>query len=335
MFEKLKERYRTSGIIRRAIDTYPGGICFTAADGRPILANKKINEICYALTGHTVTNGEGMWEELQQKKLRPETAPCEELQEDCRTVLCRLADDTVWQFRRLPFSADGQEIIQYEASEITELYEYRARLAQENAQAALLHERQRELMKNIVQNNLDKELLAAKVRIHDDFGQLLLVTENMLADTDHTQDAQSEQELLASWRNVIEDMENAAETSAKRNADPRDELVKVAEMTGCKVNFSGTQPHERRALLLMYAAVREALTNAVRHGGADGLTVEMSETPDSYRIRITNNGTAPAGPVREGVGLGSLRRRLEQEGAALTYTYADGFAVLLQIPKEG
>ena len=59
MFEKLKERYRTSGIIRRAIDTYPGGICFTAADGRPILANKKINEICYALTGHTVTNGEG------------------------------------------------------------------------------------------------------------------------------------------------------------------------------------------------------------------------------------------------------------------------------------
>jgi len=335
LFKKLKDRYRTSGIIRRAIDTYPGGICFAAGDGRPILANKKINEICYALTGHTVTNGEGMWEELQQKKLRPETAPCEEQPEDSRTVLCRLTDGSVWQFRRLPFPADGREIIQYEASEITELYEYRARLARNNAQAALLHERQRELMKNIVQNNLDRELLSAKVRIHDDFGQLLLVTENMLADKDHAQDIQNEQELLASWKNVIDDMENAAEASSKRTADPRDELVKVAEMTGCKVVFSGTQPQERRALLLMYAAVREALTNAVRHGGADTLTVEMSETSDSSRIRITNNGTAPAGSVREGVGLGSLRKRLEQEGAELSYTYGDGFAVQLQIPKEG
>ena len=67
MLQKLIERYRTSKMIRNAIDTYPDGICFAAADGRPIMANKKINDVCYALTGHTITNATAMWQTLKRK----------------------------------------------------------------------------------------------------------------------------------------------------------------------------------------------------------------------------------------------------------------------------
>ena len=40
--------------------------------------------------------------------------------------------------------------------------------------------------------------------------------------------------------------------------------MQVAELIGCKVVFLGEQPKSRKALQLLYAAIREALTNAVR-----------------------------------------------------------------------
>ena len=39
-------------MIKKAIDSYPGGICFSALDGRVILANEKMNKLMLELTGH-------------------------------------------------------------------------------------------------------------------------------------------------------------------------------------------------------------------------------------------------------------------------------------------
>ena len=37
-------------MIKKAIDSYPGGICFSALDGRVILANEKMNKLMLELT---------------------------------------------------------------------------------------------------------------------------------------------------------------------------------------------------------------------------------------------------------------------------------------------
>ena len=172
MFRRLRERYRMSRAIRSAIDSYPDGICFAAADGRPILANKTINSVCYELTGHTVTNADSMWQDLESRALPREA---EEPTQDI--LLCRLRDGAIWQFQRKNLIIDRAKITQFEASDITELYHYRNRLRENNICVSELHDRQRELLKNIVQNNMDKELLRAKMRIHDNFGRLLIMTE--------------------------------------------------------------------------------------------------------------------------------------------------------------
>ena len=51
-------------MIKKAIDSYPGGICFSALDGRVILANEKMNKLMLELTGHTILNAKVTWEEL-------------------------------------------------------------------------------------------------------------------------------------------------------------------------------------------------------------------------------------------------------------------------------
>lgn len=337
MLDVIRKRLTLTRAIREAIDTYPDGICFASVDGRPILANKKINDLCFRLTGHTITNAERAWRELRAMKLIDTS---EGLQTGFSTVnpnraqerfLCRLADGTVWQFQRQNLTVRRVPVIQYEAADITELYQYRNRLRENIAQAEKLHERQRDLLRNIVQNNLDKEILEAKIRIHDDFGHLLLMSRSAL-----NEDAGSlkANELFETWTNVINDMENASSPRAVSQTTPEKELVQVAGMIGCQVRFNGRQPSERKPLLLLYAAVREALTNAVRHAGADCLTIDIRDEGNRYHAEIRNNGQKNNTPIREGGGLGNLRRRFEQEGASLLIDSSDGVTLILTIPKE-
>jgi hypothetical protein len=51
--------------IREAIDCLPEGICFAAPDGKPILTNRKMDELVFLLLNSTVTNALTAWEELR------------------------------------------------------------------------------------------------------------------------------------------------------------------------------------------------------------------------------------------------------------------------------
>lgn len=157
------------------------------------------------------------------------------------------------------------------------------------------------------------------------------MTKNVLTEDN---DEQSEWELFSAWENVIADMENAAVVTETREVSPQKELIQVADLIGCRVEFQGRQPPERKALLLLYAAIREALTNAVKHAGADKLTISVSENNGRYDVEIRNNGRAVNQPIQEGGGLSSLRKRLEQDGATMSYRYNDSVTLILTIPKE-
>lgn len=337
MFDAIRKHLALTRAIRGAVDNYPDGICFASVDGRLILVNKKINELCARLTGHTITNAERTWKELQALKLR-DTA--EGMQTGFSTVnpknaqeriFCGLDDGTVWQFERQRLTIGTTPVIQYEAADITDLYRYRNHLRRNVAQEEKLQERQRELLRNIVQNNLDKEILEAKIRIHDDFGRLLLMSRSAINEEPGALPAG---ELFEAWANVISDMENASAPRAEIRSTPEKELLQVAGLIGCKVRFNGRQPAERKPLLLLYAAVREALTNAVRHAGADCLTIDIRDEGSQYHAEIRNNGQKVSDPIREGGGLGNLRRRFEQEGARIEIDCSDGVALILTIPKE-
>ena len=138
--------------------------------------------------------------------------------------------------------------------------------------------------------------------------------------------------LRAAWIGAVQDMENAAAPEMRHS--PREELVRVAKLIGCQVEFEGREPRERKAVLLLYAAIREALTNAIRHAGADRLTVRITEDEDKYHVRISDNGKKAVSAIREGSGLSALRQRLEREMATLDYDYTEGLTLILTIPKE-
>ena len=320
--------------IREAIDSYPGGLCFSMPDGRPILVNCRMNELTAQLTGHTILDAESVWNELMH--LLPSDG-CARLQTPWSAqpggaedpLSFAFPDGRIWRFRRETLTGGEQTYVQLEASEITALYRLSEALYENNVKLKQLHARQKDLLANIVQINREKELLAVKMRVHDELGQCLIATKRALQGRTLPADTGA---LAKVWGDAVRDLTNIPLEEPARTLSPEAELLQVADMVGCRIDFIGERPAERETRLLLYAAVREALTNAVRHAHADRLTVSIRRTDWSYHVEISDNGGAPAAAVKEGGGLSALRQRLEQEGATMRISCADGVVLMIELP---
>ena len=90
------------------------------------------------------------------------------------------------------------------------------------------------------------------------------------------------------------------------------------------------------------AVVREALTNAARHGRAHSARVAVTDYPAFWQVTVDNDGVVPAagGPAvdgGEGAGLGlrSMTERVEALGGRVRITPRPRFTVFATIPKNG
>ena len=323
-------------MIKKAIDSYPGGICFSALDGRVILVNEKMNQLMLELTGHTILNAKVTWEELanfasngKAEKLTQSWLPKDPDKESIHQQLFfRFSDSSIWRFE-LRFL--DLNTVQIEAAEITELYRLSEELYENTIRLQDMQKRQKALLDSIVEVNLNKEILTAKMHIHDELGHCLLATTKAITEDSLAENADT---LRKSWNSTIQDFSNISTVWTVPDSSLQPELMQVAELIGCKVIFLGEQPKSRKALQLLYAAIREALTNAVRHVNATELMVKIEQDEKSYHIEISDNGSVSVSSITEGNGLSALRQRLEQEGASLKVLCDNSVSLIIDIPFD-
>ena len=89
------------------------------------------------------------------------------------------------------------------------------------------------------------------------------------------------------------------------------------------------------------AVVREALTNAARHGGARSARVAVTDYPAFWQVTVDNDGIVPAegepaaaGRGGSGLGLRSMTERVEALGGRVRITPRPRFTVFVTIPKD-
>ena len=100
----------------------------------------------------------------------------------------------------------------------------------------------------------------------------------------------------------------------------------------------------------LVAVVREALTNAARHGRASSARVRVSDYPAFWRVAVDNDGAVPErgqwpgggapssifpNGAPAGLGLRSMSERLEALGGAVRLAPHPRFTVIATIPKGG
>jgi two-component system sensor histidine kinase DesK len=79
-------------------------------------------------------------------------------------------------------------------------------------------------------------------------------------------------------------------------------------------------------------AVREAVTNIVRHAGASKCTMRFGTTPDGFAaLEVEDNGSGRV--AREGQGLRGMRQRVQELGGRFRIEFEHGTKLVIELPE--
>lgn len=317
---RLRRTTLTRSAIKESIDHLTTGLCFYAENGRVMLVNHRMNQLCHTMLGRDLQNAALMWKELSGGTVQPGIT---------RLTMgshpsFRLPDDTVWTFSR----EDLRSIFQITAADTTQLHALTEELKQKNIALAKLHQRMKEYEENVEELTRSKERLETKAKIHSDLGKALLTTRSYLLGGKDEKPVP-----LDIWKRNIAMLHLEAEEGVGHSSLQM--LVQTANAFGIVVRIDGEAPRQGAAEQLFALATTEALTNAVRHAGAQALYIRFSETDTHYQVSFQNDGRLPEGEIIEGGGLSSLRRKVESAGGSMTICCRPAYTLTITTAKGG
>lgn len=301
--------------VKEAFDNLPSGICFFDKNGVLVLCNRKMYCLILEFTGKDPQN---------LKELR-------KLLNDSTNVVQRetsvyLAEDgTAWCFAQEQIRMhEGETYTEITASDVTELYRKTKVLEQNNLTLAEYGQRLRCLSADILSVAREEEILKMKMRIHDDIGRSVIATRLFLKENRPIDELD-----LTVWKNAVQMLKHEAEEPDETNAQKS--LESAGYGIGIQLYMDGVLP-ENRAADILTAAIRESMTNAVRHANAKALYVHLENDGEIVTAVITDNGGVPVSGIVPGGGLTSLRFRVESYGGTMHIEASPQFKLVISVP---
>lgn len=316
--------------IKESFDNLPCGACFVDKNGLIVLCNKQMYRLCHILMGRNLQH----ISELRDAMEHPQSG-VEIVRAD--TKVFHFPSGEVWKFTESGITdADGSAYTQLQAVDVTALYETEKELERENARLEEVNARARKLYSEIDDIVRKEENFAVKTRVHDEMGQLLGLTRNLMA---------QEHVSLAELKSVAKRWEQVSSTLGASSDGEKDafdadkmlaELTRVIAGIGVALHIKGEFPQKSSTAQLLVAAIRECAVNTVNHAKGSEMTVELTRTDAGLSAAITNNGNMPEGEITEGGGLSALRRKTESAGGIMRVQSVPAFKLELILPgKEG
>ena len=325
---RYERTHITGRSIKEAADSLPVGICFYRPDGRPLMVNRTMEALCRSATGGELFNGESFCTQLYSGELR---SPCTRSMVGDSPLIV-LPDGSAWSLQRQEAPFEGAAVRVLYAYDITETYRKTASLQRMQEEVTALNERLAAYNQEIVALTTEREILNAKVRIHEELGGILLSMKRLLPGGTPSELSALRERLR---RNIFFILTEPAPDTAR---DEYELILETAETLGVHIRLDGALPEERAQKHILATAIHECITNTLRHAHGNELTVTCAEapSPEGTRIRavFTNNGSQPEGEIRETGGLGSLRSMVEAAGGAMTVRTAPVFSITVELPKE-
>ena len=314
--------------IKESLDNLPSGICFADQSGLVILSNRQMYRLCYTLMGVDLQHISELLDALEKPQAGIQSVGAD-------TNVYRFPEGKVWKFTQSSITdADGNAYTQVLAVDVTALYEKEDELQQENRRLEEVNARARNLYAQLDNIVREEENFAVKTHVHDEMGELLGLTRNML--TQRELPPERLKALGKRWEHIGDTLGAVG----KQDGDAFDSDKTLAELTegiagiGVALHVRGEFPQKSGAAYLLTAAVRECAINTVRHAKGSEMTVELTKTPHALTASITNDGLAPAGEVIEGGGLSALRRRIEGTGGSMQVESTPSFRLVINLPGK-
>ncbi|MBR0164825.1 MAG: hypothetical protein IJQ12_09150 [Lachnospiraceae bacterium] len=326
----LRERIGNASV-KYAMDHLPMGIAFYREDGLILLDNEAMQSLSLKLMHQRLMNGKDFHAFLL-------TAPAgsDFTSDGSAEAFHVISGEEVWMMQRDLRTEDGVPVVQLTAYDISELY---ARERELEGQVQKLRDTEAQLTQyqsRVRERAQTQAYLAAKERIHDSLGQVLLSTRYYLTEKDAKI---TQEEVLSAWEKTIDELDRfgTGDTKTPEEMSFLRPLEQAADALGATLNVQGhPSTDDVRMQKLVIACTRVAMINAVRHGDADEITLSFDDTgaDAGWTFRISNNGRIPD-VINEGGGLKSMRARVEKEGGTVSYETSPSFTVIVHVPAGG
>lgn len=315
--ELLKEK-----AIKESMDNLPEGVCFSLKDGTPLLVNRRMHLLSYDLFGKILLNSNLFHEKLNNDTFLDEVAI---LHKD-PTIILKIKDK-IWNIRRLEYESINETI----ASEITQEWQLVKEIDEKNERLRELNQRLKEYNSKVETYTREKEILDAKIKIHDDRGRALISLNNYLEKANPGPEDRAS--LIKLWKesNLI----LKEDKIGKEDSNLWEELTLAAISAGVEIILKGELPKNKKVQGLFLDLVHECLHNAIRHAQASTLNVKINKGKSDLFIEISNNGIPPQDEITEKGGLKNLRNRIELEGGDMKIQGFPNFILKVRLPKGG
>lgn len=306
--------------IKEAADTLPAGICYFSESGMVKLCNRQMFRLYHSLTQSDLQTL------AELRRALAECAAVSRLPGQNQVYL--FPGGSVWKYTENTVTArDGSAYTEALFTDVTELYKKQLELEAQIRKLRQMTQKIRELSENAMAAAQEREILAAKTKLHARMGENLTAMRQTLSasGSGKAQDA-----AVQAMRKTVRFL--MASSDASGTDTDFEEFLQAAANCGVAVHMDGTLPGEREVREVFVIAMRECLTNSVRHGEADALWIRLAEKGGKSLCTITNNGTVPEGEITPHGGLKNLQRHAANCGGEVTIARAPVFSLTVAIP---
>lgn len=309
--------------VKDSLDKMPMGICFFNDSGLPLLTNLKIDDLSNELFGQNLLNGQKFWEQLSKGEVN---SSCIVLQSGINPIIKHPNGDII-SYKCYTHTIRKNKVYEILCTDISEKYYLSLSLESKNKALREMNNRLVEYGNNIMTYTRDKEVLNAKIRIHDDMGKLLLLTRKKLKEELTTS---KKDKMLQEWKNMMLIFGTIQEDNKETEID---ELIVAGKNIGVTIFYENNIESEKYDFII-FKAMHEALINVVKHAKGNELyfTVNQDFSGDVI-IEIKNNGIQPVSKIKEGGGLSSLRSLIEKRNGHMVVNSMPEFKLTI-IMKE-
>ena len=311
-------------IIKESFDNLPIGICFFDSRGIIRLINKKMLSIgCILLDGGFQT--------LRELRSALQSLPESVRALDEKNSLFSFPGDVILKYdERLVIDKNNNSFTQVTFSDVSELFSRQRELKEENERLENANRRAKQLYDNMAGIVREEEILSMKMRVHDDIGHSILSARKALLSDASLEEIRSSASI---WERSIELLYHA--NNMPDETDDLEYAKERAAALGVSVLTGGDFPRDTAARRIFALAVRECVTNCVRHAGGNKVFAFASCENGCNKLKITNNGAPPEGEITEGGGLSALRRRIEKSGGTMEIKSLPLFELHITLNRTG
>ncbi|MGN1138790.1 MAG: hypothetical protein ACI4RM_05015 [Ruminococcus sp.] len=310
--------------VKQAIDTLPDAICYFETSGAVKLCNLQMHRLFHSMAQSDMQSFDELQEALDY---------C-----DTKSGIIRLSDvrDTylfpngkAWRYSQTEVTAsDGVVYTEVIFADVTELYEKNLKLKEQTVQLEKISRNLKVLSDNVSTMTKEKELLAAKTRLHDRMSAGIIAMRQILQQEQTTAETV---DAVSLFQKAVSAIKNDNEYPLERGELA--EFLRDAEIIGVKVEINGEIPQQQEQYRALLIAMRECLTNSVRHAGATILKVDIHKREDCLSIGITNNGKPPQSKVTPKGGLLNLYSHIVNLGGTMEIQSKPHFELTVTLPK--